>query len=58
MARKRWATVESPVGTIRALRPPHNLEHVTPHMGVIPALGQHNEEILAELAAVKHADEP
>jgi itaconate CoA-transferase len=48
-ARKRWVKVESPVGVIPALLPPHNLKHVAPCMGAVPALGQHTEEILSEL---------
>ena len=49
-ARGRWTTIESPVGTIPALIPPHNLRHAEPSMGRVPRLGEHTEEILAELA--------
>jgi crotonobetainyl-CoA:carnitine CoA-transferase CaiB-like acyl-CoA transferase len=52
-ARHRWVDVDSPVGPIPALLPPHNLEHVAPRMGAVPALGQHTEAILAELAEGK-----
>ena len=48
-ARQRWVDVDSPVGVIPALLPPHNLEHVEPRMGAVPALGQHTQEILTEL---------
>lgn len=48
-ARGRWATVKSPGGDIPALIPPHNLAHVTPRMGGVPALGEHTREVLAEL---------
>jgi itaconate CoA-transferase len=48
-ARRRWVNVDSPVGVIPALLPPHNLEHVAPAMGAVPALGQHTQEILTEL---------
>jgi itaconate CoA-transferase len=48
-ARSRWVEVDSPVGKIPALKPPHNLEHAPARMGAVPALGQHTEEILAEL---------
>jgi itaconate CoA-transferase len=48
-ARGRWGEVESPVGRIAALLPPHNLMHASPAMGPVPALGQHTDEILAEL---------
>jgi itaconate CoA-transferase len=47
-ARQRWASVESPGGTIPALIPPHNLQGVPPRMGAVPALGQHTAEILEE----------
>jgi len=48
-ARNRWSNVESFVGPIQALVPPHNLSSVSPRMGRIPALGEHTAEILAEL---------
>jgi itaconate CoA-transferase len=48
-ARHRWIDVESPVGSIPALLPPHNLLHAPPRMGAVPALGRHTQEILAEL---------
>jgi itaconate CoA-transferase len=48
-ARNRWTTVETPNGEIPALIPPHNLAHVAPRMGRVPALGEHTREVLAEL---------
>lgn len=48
-ARQRWVDVNSPVGTIPALIPPHNLEHAPSRMGAVPALGEHTQDILAEL---------
>jgi itaconate CoA-transferase len=48
-ARERWTSVESPTGAIPALIPPHNLRRAAPRMGAVPALGEHTEEILAEL---------
>jgi itaconate CoA-transferase len=48
-ARARWKEADSPVGFIPALLPPHNLQHASPRMGKIPALGEHTKEILAEL---------
>jgi formyl-CoA transferase len=48
-ARGRWTTVASPTGEIPALVPPHNLQHVAPRMGAVPALGEHTTTILAEL---------
>jgi crotonobetainyl-CoA:carnitine CoA-transferase CaiB-like acyl-CoA transferase len=50
-ARGRWVNIDSPGGTIPALVPPHNLQHVSPRMGRVPALGEHTREILAELDA-------
>ena len=48
-ARNRWTEVASPVGTLPALLPPHNLASASPAMGPIPALGQHTRAVLAEL---------
>jgi itaconate CoA-transferase len=49
VARHRWVSVDSPVGEIRALIPPHNLESVPPRMKAVPGLGEHSMEILTEL---------
>lgn len=48
-ARRRWVDVDSPVGTIPALVPPHNLRHAPASMRRVPALGEHTREILNEL---------
>lgn len=48
-ARKRWRTVNSPVGPLSALVPPATFEDIEPVMNPIPALGQHNETILQEI---------
>jgi itaconate CoA-transferase len=48
-ARNRWGTVESPVGTLKALFPPVTMENVEPVMNGIPALGQQTDAILDEL---------
>ena len=48
-ARGRWAKVESPAGAIDALKPPANISGMEPHMGPIPAVGEHSADILAEL---------
>ncbi|MCC6318917.1 MAG: CoA transferase [Gemmatimonadaceae bacterium] len=40
-ARRRWRDVESPVGAIPALVPPHNIIDAPPVMGPIPRLGEH-----------------
>jgi formyl-CoA transferase len=47
-ARDRWRTVESPTGPIRALLPPFGMD-TEPHMGPIPAVGEHTDGILQEL---------
>jgi itaconate CoA-transferase len=44
-----WREIESPVGRLKALRPPVRLEGVEPAMGLIPTVGQHSEAVLAEL---------
>jgi len=48
-ARDRWRQVDSPVGPLRALVPPFNIEGLDPKMGPVPALGEHTDAILAEL---------
>lgn len=48
-ARDRWRQIDSPVGPLRALIPPPNIENMEPVMGSVPALGQHTESILEEL---------
>jgi itaconate CoA-transferase len=48
-ARKRWRTVESPVGPLPALMPPTNFSEFEPVMGAIPAVGEHTDAILREL---------
>jgi itaconate CoA-transferase len=48
-ARDRWREIDSPVGPLRALLPPLNMENFEPAMGVVPALGQHTDAILKEL---------
>ena len=49
-ARGRWTEADSPAGPIPALLPPHNLAGAPPVMGKVPALGEHTEEVLKELA--------
>jgi itaconate CoA-transferase len=48
-ARNRWGTVESPVGTLKAIFPPVIMENVEPVMNEIPAFGQQTDAILSEL---------
>jgi itaconate CoA-transferase len=49
-ARSRWRDVDSPVGPLRTLIPPVTSRSVDFRMGPIPALGQHTDSVLAELA--------
>lgn len=48
-ARKRWTTVQSPVGELPALVPPATSNAFAAVMGDIPALGEHSQDILREL---------
>lgn len=48
-ARGRWTEYDSPVGALTALIPPATLQGSTPVMGPIPTVGQHTDQILAEL---------
>jgi itaconate CoA-transferase len=48
-ARERWREVDSPVGPLRAIVPPVDLEGMPPHMGAVPEVGSHSDEILAAL---------
>ncbi len=52
-ARDRWAETPTPFGNILSFIPPHNLQSLAPHMGAVPALGEHTAEILAELNAME-----
>jgi itaconate CoA-transferase len=51
--RERWVDVSTPNGVIAALLPRHNLQSVSPHMGDVPALGEHSQQILVELAEME-----
>jgi len=48
-ARDRWRDVDSPAGTLQAMKPPFNLDAFEPRMDAVPALGEHTRSILAEL---------
>jgi itaconate CoA-transferase len=48
-ARKRWVNAASPAGMISAFVPPHNLLRAPARIGAVPALGEHTQEILAEM---------
>jgi itaconate CoA-transferase len=48
-ARDRWCQVDSPVGSVRMLKPPFNIAGVDVLMGAIPSVGEHTDAILGEL---------
>jgi itaconate CoA-transferase len=48
-ARDRWREVNTPQGPVQALLPPVSVPGREPLMGPVPALGEHNEAIRAEL---------
>jgi acyl-CoA dehydrogenase len=48
-SRDRWFDVSTPTGPVPALRPPFNLAGVDMPTGNVPALGEHTNEVLAEL---------
>jgi itaconate CoA-transferase len=48
-ARGRWAKVASPAGALDLLKPPFNIDGMTPRMDPVPALGEHSDAILHEL---------
>ena len=48
--RDGWRQVGTPAGPVRALIPPVRMHGVEPVMGDVPALGQHTQAVLEELA--------
>jgi itaconate CoA-transferase len=48
--RGRWVQVDSPGGMIPALLPPYDVTGIAPRMGRVPRLGEHTDEVLAEIA--------
>lgn len=48
-ARDRWTEVGSPVGPLRALRPPITVAGRTARMDPVPAVGEHTDAVLAWL---------
>ncbi|MFJ4432218.1 CaiB/BaiF CoA transferase family protein [Pseudomonas sp. NPDC089395] len=53
-ARDGWREVDSPVGKLPSLLPPGRNAAFTPRMDAVPALGQHTQDILAELGFNAH----
>lgn len=49
-ARGRWVEIDTPAGRVPALLPPGVPAEFKPRMDPVPALGEHNAKILAELA--------
>jgi itaconate CoA-transferase len=48
-ARDRWREIASPAGPLRAIIPPMDFAGAEPRMDPIPDVGEHTDEILAEL---------
>ena len=48
-ARDRWREVATPAGPIRAVVPPIDLDGMAPRMPPVPDVGEHTDEILAEI---------
>ncbi|MFI5719584.1 CaiB/BaiF CoA transferase family protein [Nocardia sp. NPDC051750] len=48
-ARDRWRDYNSPVGRLRGLIPPVTVVGAEPIMGAIPDIGEHTDQVLAEL---------
>lgn len=55
-ARERWFDVNSPNGSVRALQAPFNLTSMSQRRSAIPELGEHTDEVRAELASEREAD--
>ncbi|MEU5259272.1 CaiB/BaiF CoA-transferase family protein [Amycolatopsis sp. NPDC021455] len=48
-ARGRWTFADSPGGPVRVLRSPFTMDGTAEPAGAVPGLGEHTDEILAEL---------
>ena len=57
-ARERWFEVSSPVGALRALHHPMNLDGLERPAAAVPALGEHTAEVLRELGMDPQALQP
>ena len=47
--RNRIREVETPAGSVAAFLPPFNIDGLEPRMAAVPDVGQHSDEVLAEL---------
>jgi itaconate CoA-transferase len=50
-ARRRFREMETEAGTVKTMMPPGMSADVEPRLDPVPSIGQHNDKILAELAA-------
>jgi crotonobetainyl-CoA:carnitine CoA-transferase CaiB-like acyl-CoA transferase len=48
-ARDKWREIRTEAGPVRALLPPAEFTDQEAAMGDVPSVGQHTEEVLAEL---------
>jgi itaconate CoA-transferase len=48
-ALNRLIDTETPQGTVKSFKPPGNNSSYEPSLGPVPALGEHTEDILADL---------
>ena len=55
-ARHRWASVDTPAGSVRSLLPPVTVAGQEPLMGPVPALGEHNGMIRREMGLPRAAN--
>ena len=47
--RGRWREAATPAGAVKALLPPFNIQGIQWPMGAVPDVGEHTDEVLAEL---------
>jgi itaconate CoA-transferase len=57
-ARKRWRTVETTSGSVRALLPPVTIAGWEPAMGAVPGLGSSNQSLRVEFGHQAETAEP
>lgn len=57
-ARDRYVDVSTPTGEARMFRPPFNLSDLPPAAPRVPAVGQHDPDVVAELTRRAHSDGP